>query len=94
MFVPRGTNKRGHKTNKELYIYIDGTLLIFSNQENEGKIFQAQDHLGIIYKRFLKQLHGWKAASGYVLSHMYFLSLLRENASRGMKHHRTRIFTK
>jgi len=57
-------------------------------------IKRAQDHLGIIYKRFLKQLHGWKAASGYVLSHMYFLSLLRENASRGMKHHRTRIFTK
>jgi len=50
-------------------------------------IKKAQDHLGIIYKRFLKQLHGWKAASGYALSHIYFLSLLRENVSRGLKHH-------
>ena len=47
-------------------------------------LFQAQDHIGIIYRRFLKQLHGWKAATGFALSHIYYLSLLKDNVCIGM----------
>jgi len=46
-------------------------------------IKKAQEHLGIIYRRFLKQHHGWKAAAGYALSHIYYLSVLKENVTIG-----------
>lgn len=50
-------------------------------------IKKAQEHLGIIYRRFLKQLHGWKAATGYALSHIYYLSVLKENVNIGFQNH-------
>eukprot|EP00092_Neocalanus_flemingeri_P027686 GFUD01030051.1.p1 GENE.GFUD01030051.1~~GFUD01030051.1.p1 ORF type:complete len:877 (+),score=166.00 GFUD01030051.1:322-2952(+) len=52
-------------------------------ETDKTTIKKAQEHLGVIYRRFLKQQHGWKAATGYALSHIYYLSVLKENVSIG-----------
>ena len=53
------------------------------NVEDVRVIKRAQDHMGSIYRRFIKQCYGWKVATGAVFGHIYGLSVLRENVYMG-----------
>ena len=43
-------------------------------------ITQAGDMLSSVYRRLLKHEHGWKAAAGKLISHCFYLKLLKENS--------------
>ena len=47
------------------------------NVEDVRVIKRAQDHMGSIYRKFMKQCYGWKVATG----HIYGLSVLRGNVN-------------
>ena len=49
------------------------------NVEDVRVIKRAQDHMGSIYRKFMKQCYGWKVATG----HIYGLSVLRGNVNLG-----------
>jgi len=69
-----------------VYAVSDEEIASMNVPESDRKIIkQAQEHLGFIYRRFLKQLYGWKVASGYAVSHIYYLSLLKENGNLGLQ---------
>ena len=51
--------------------------------EDVNVIKRAQDHMGVIYRRFIKQCYGWKVATGSAFGHIYGLSVLRENVNLG-----------
>ena len=53
------------------------------NEEDVRVIKRAQDHMGLIYRRFIKQCYGWKVATGSVFGHIYGLSVLRGNVNLG-----------
>ena len=53
------------------------------NKEDVRVIKRAQDHMGLIYRRFIKQCYGWKVATGSVFGHIYGLSVLRGNVKLG-----------
>ena len=47
---------------------------------DKGIISQASDMLSSVYRRLLKHEHGWKAAAGKLISHCFYLKLLKENS--------------
>ena len=53
------------------------------NVEDVRVIKRAQDHMGSIYHKFMKQCYGWKVATGSVFGHIYGLSVLRGNINLG-----------
>ena len=42
-------------------------------------IFKAMEHLSVVYRRFLKNRHGWKVAASRLIHQGYYMSLLKEN---------------
>lgn len=48
-------------------------------------IKKAQDHFGVIYRRFLKQQMGWKRGLGEAAHHQQHIALLKENVILGNK---------
>ena len=43
------------------------------------------DHLGVIYRRFMKAEHGWMAGAGYTISHVYYITIMKENVRIGQQ---------
>ena len=37
----------------------------------------------MIYRRFMKQEHGWMAGAGYAISHVYYITVMKENVKIG-----------
>ena len=49
------------------------------SSKDKDVIFKAMDHLSVVYRRFLKNIHGWKIASSKLIHQEYYMSLLKEN---------------
>ena len=50
------------------------------SSKDKDVIFKAMEHLSVVYRRFLKSIHGWKIASSKLIHQGYYMSLLKENA--------------
>ena len=51
------------------------------SQKDMDTVMKASEQLSIVYRRFLKNENGWKLAAGKLVSHWYYLSLLKKNAA-------------
>ena len=51
------------------------------SQKDMDIVVKASEQLSIVYRRFLKNEHGCKLAAGKLVSHWYYLSLLKKNAA-------------
>ena len=49
------------------------------SSKDKDVIFKAMEHLSVVYRRFLKNIHGWKIASSKLIHQEYYMSLLKEN---------------
>ena len=54
-------------------------------KEDVAVVKRAQEHFGIIYRRFIKQCYGWKLATRVAFGPLYGLSVLRENVTHGFQ---------
>jgi len=51
--------------------------------QDKAAINKAKEHLSVIYRRFMKQEHGWMAGAGYAISHVYYITVMKENVKIG-----------